>query len=112
MAIAPILPNVVTPSLGSVTAPTSASGATGQSSSTSSTSSSGGFANLLQNAIGDLNQSTTGADAQVQALATGQSSDYIGTVSSMEQSSMALDLAAQVRTKLVDAYQEIFRMQV
>jgi flagellar hook-basal body complex protein FliE len=108
MAINPISPSVISPSLGVESAAPST-----DSSATSATSGSGdGFAGLLKNAIGQLNQDTTGADAQVQALATGQSGDISGVVGQMEQTSLELDLASQVRSKLVDAYQEIFRMQV
>lgn len=108
MAINPIDPGLVSPSLGLGSATSST-----DSNATSATSSSGdSFAGLLKSAIGQLNQDSTGADQQVQALATGQTGDISGVVGQMEQTSLELDLASQVRSKLVDAYQEIFRMQV
>jgi flagellar hook-basal body complex protein FliE len=72
----------------------------------------GGFRGLLGQAVdglqSDLQQSSTAA----QQLATGQAKDISAVVSQVERASLAVQLATQIRNKAVDAYQEIFRMQM
>lgn len=72
----------------------------------------GGFGAMLEKAVGNLDQLQTNAAQASQALATGQAQDITSVVTQVEQASLSLQLAAQVRNKVVDAYQEIMRMQV
>ena len=72
----------------------------------------GGFGKMLAEQIGNLNEMQTSASQQVQALATGQATDVTSVVMEVERASLALQLATQIRDKTVDAYHEIFRMQV
>jgi flagellar hook-basal body complex protein FliE len=72
----------------------------------------GGFGEALAKSIDSLQATQTQADQQVQAFTTGQSQDMSGVVMSVEKASLELQLATQVRNKAVDAYNEIFRMQV
>ena len=67
---------------------------------------------MLGKAIDSLSSTQADAAAQSQALATGQATDVSSVVMSVERASLALQVAAQVRNKAVEAYQEIFRMQV
>ena len=92
-------------SLGGITPPSPAAAA-------SSPSGGGGFGKMLTNSIDQLNQAQTQADQQTQALATGQSSDMSSVVMSVEQASLEVQLASQIDTKAVSAYQSIFQMQV
>jgi flagellar hook-basal body complex protein FliE len=71
-----------------------------------------GFGQLLGDALGKLGDLHVDAAIQSQALATGQASDVSAVAMSVERASLALQLAAQVRNKTVEAYQELFRMQV
>ena len=71
-----------------------------------------GFGNALTDAIGKLGDLQDQAAGQSQALATGKADDVAGVAMAVERASLALQLAAQVRNKAVDAYQELFRMQV
>jgi flagellar hook-basal body complex protein FliE len=71
-----------------------------------------GFGSALMQSVDKLNAVQQNADASAQALATGQAKDISAVAMDVERASLALQLASQVRTKLVDAYQEIFRMQV
>src|SRR4051812_27335738 len=71
-----------------------------------------GFANALGSALGNLEQGQAQATQASQDLATGKASDVSSVVMSVERASLELQLASQVRNKLVDAYQEIMRMQV
>lgn len=72
----------------------------------------GGFGKALAGAIDSLSQSQNQAADQAQQLATGQATDISGVVMSVEKASLELQLAVQLRNKGVEAYQEIFRMQV
>lgn len=71
-----------------------------------------GFGDMLSGAIDKLDglqQQATDASTQ---LATGQASDVSTVAMQVEQASLALQLATEVRNKAVDAYQDLFRMQV
>ena len=47
-----------------------------------------------------------------QQLATGQLTDPTQAITSVENASLAMDLASQIRTKLVDAVNTVFQTQV
>ena len=70
------------------------------------------FGNLLADQIGKLADMQVEGAQQAQALATGQAQDVSEVVMAVERASLSLSLAATVRNKAVEAYQEIFRMQV
>ena len=84
---------------------------TGPSSPDSSPGGSG-FGQMLADSIGKLDQAQAGANQQVQDLATGKAKDLSTVVMSVEQASLEVQLAAQIRNKAVDAYNDIFRMQI
>ncbi len=72
----------------------------------------GGFGQVLSNAIGDLQQTQEAAAAQSQALATGQTQDITSVITAVQEASLSMELAAQVRNKAVEAYSEIFHTQI
>lgn len=71
-----------------------------------------GFQNLLADAIQKLGQSQAEADAAVNGLAAGEPLDLHAVALAVEENSLNFQLAMQVRNKLVEAYQEVQRMQV
>jgi flagellar hook-basal body complex protein FliE len=71
-----------------------------------------GFGHMLAEQIGKLAETQADSAAQAQSLATGKAQDVSEVVMSVERASLSLQVAAQVRNKAVEAYQEIFRMQV
>jgi flagellar hook-basal body complex protein FliE len=73
---------------------------------------SGGFGSMLSGAIDSLQQTQANAAAQSQALATGQTQDVTSVVTAVQEASLSMQLAAQVRNKAVEAYSEIFHTQV
>jgi flagellar hook-basal body complex protein FliE len=71
-----------------------------------------GVGTMLEDAVGKLAGLQNDATAQSQALATGQAQSIDSVVMSVERASLALELASQVRNKAVEAYQDLFRMQI
>lgn len=84
----------------------------GAASAASTKSTGDGFGKLLEDSIGKLDATQANADQQVQALATGNAQDLSSVVMSVEQASLEVQLASQIRNKAVDAYNDIFRMQI
>jgi flagellar hook-basal body complex protein FliE len=72
----------------------------------------GGFGKALAGQLDKLAASQNNASEQAQQLATGQAKDISSVVMAVEKASLELQLAVQLRNKGVEAYQEIFRMQV
>jgi flagellar hook-basal body complex protein FliE len=72
----------------------------------------GGFGSALTKAVGRLEASQAEASTQSQQLATGEAQDITSVVLATERASLELQLATQLRNKAVDAYQELFRMQI
>jgi flagellar hook-basal body complex protein FliE len=79
---------------------------------TSSPNGGGGFGKALADELGKLDASQADAAQKAQQLATGQATDLSSVVTSVERASLEIQLATQVRNKAVEAYQEVFRMQV
>jgi flagellar hook-basal body complex protein FliE len=71
-----------------------------------------GFGGLLAKQIGQLDSLQQDAATASQQLATGQATDPSQTVMAIERAQLAMQLASQIRTKGVDALQEIFHTQI
>jgi flagellar hook-basal body complex protein FliE len=72
----------------------------------------GGFGNALASSLQSLQNSQDQAAQASQALATGQADDATSVVMSVERAQLAMQLASTLRTKAVEAAQEIFHTQV
>lgn len=72
----------------------------------------GSFASLLQEAVTQTNRLQHEADALVEQVARGQSGDLATTMIAIEKAHISFQLMLQVRNKVVEAYQDIMRMQV
>lgn len=68
----------------------------------------GGFGGLLAS----LTNAQQSADGAMVDVATGSDGDMHNAVLAVEMESLQFDLAVQIRNRLVDAYQEMFRMSV
>jgi flagellar hook-basal body complex protein FliE len=66
----------------------------------------------LVSSIADLNDKLVAGNEAVHALALGQVDNLHQVMMSSEQTRLAFDLMLQVRGKVLDAYQELLRMQV
>jgi flagellar hook-basal body complex protein FliE len=72
----------------------------------------GSFSGALTGAINSLEQTQANATTASQQLATGQMTDPTQAITSVENASLAMDLASQIRTKLVNAVDTVFQTQV
>lgn len=70
------------------------------------------FGQMLKNTLSDVNKLQNNADDAVQKLATGQDKDIHNTMIAMEKAGVAFQMTMQVRNKMLEAYQEVMRMQV
>ena len=73
---------------------------------------SGSFATLLQQSLERVDGIQHEADAAARAFALGQAPSVHDTMIAMEKADLSLRLTTKVRNKVVEAYQEIMRMQV
>ncbi|MDQ3286710.1 MAG: flagellar hook-basal body complex protein FliE [Pseudomonadota bacterium] len=70
------------------------------------------FATMLGDGMSKADASLKEADSQLRALAAGQDVAIHDVIISMEHARMNLTMAAEVRNRIVDAYQEMMRMQL
>jgi flagellar hook-basal body complex protein FliE len=71
-----------------------------------------GFGDLLGRSLSSLAASQQEAADAATALATGQAEDPTAVVMAVERAQLAMQLASQIRTKAVEAAQDIFHTQV
>lgn len=72
----------------------------------------GSFADTLKSAIDNVNQLQKSSDKAAQDLATGRTDNVADVMIAAEKADIALRVMVQVRNKIIDAYQEIMKMQV
>lgn len=70
------------------------------------------FAQVLMDSLKEVEQLQQQADSMAQKLATGDVEDLHQVMLAVEQASLALQLTVQVRNKIIEAYQEVARMQI
>jgi flagellar hook-basal body complex protein FliE len=70
------------------------------------------FGGMLADQIGNLEKIQTEAADGARALAAGTASDPTEVVMAIERARLSMQLASQIRTKAVDAIQDIFHTQV
>ncbi len=70
------------------------------------------FADTLSEAVGKVNELSHDANIQIQKLATGENKNIPEVMIAAEKASVAFKLLTQVRNKIIDAYQEVMKMQV
>jgi flagellar hook-basal body complex protein FliE len=71
-----------------------------------------GFGAMLGNAVSQLDSTQHNAAAAAQTLTDGTATDPTAVVMEVERAQLAMQLASQVRTKALEAYQTIFATQV
>ncbi|MDP8943593.1 MAG: flagellar hook-basal body complex protein FliE [Actinomycetota bacterium] len=71
-----------------------------------------GFGGLLADQVGQLSRTQEEAAGASRSLADGTATDVSSVVMAVERAKLSMQLAAQIRNKGVEAYQEIFHTQV
>ena len=89
----PVLP-------GAMPAPTAAVDATGR------------FGQLVTQGVANVNADLVASQVDMQRLATGNSTDLHRIMIHLEESQLSFQLMMQVRNRLLDAYQDVMKMQV
>lgn len=72
----------------------------------------GSFKDIMENQMDKLNQSQINADQMTEAFIKGEVDDLHAVMIATEEARLSLDLALQVRNKVVEAYKEISNMQL
>jgi flagellar hook-basal body complex protein FliE len=70
------------------------------------------FLSMLKEKLNGVNDSQITADNITQSFIKGDETDIHKVMLSTEEAKMSLELAVQIRNKLVEAYQELNRMQL
>jgi flagellar hook-basal body complex protein FliE len=71
-----------------------------------------GFADTFKQYLDEVNQLQQEASQAVQGMTTGQTDDLAGVMAAMEKSDLAFKTLMAIRTKLMDAYDELRNMPI
>ena len=72
----------------------------------------GGFGAILEDAMGKVGEFNDAATKSVGSFLSGEGDDLHKTIMATQRAELAMELFLQVRNKVVQAYQEVMRMQV
>jgi len=70
------------------------------------------FGDMLKSAISTVNEVQKQSDVEIQKLMAGETQDLHTTMIAVQKADLSFQMMMQVRNKIVQAYQEIMRMQV
>ncbi|NKE05278.1 flagellar hook-basal body complex protein FliE [Bacillus selenatarsenatis] len=70
------------------------------------------FSSVLKQSIENLNKAQLQSDAMTEKLARGENVDLHQVMIASQKASITLQATMEVRNKVVEAYQEMMRMQV
>lgn len=70
------------------------------------------FGDLLKQVVTEVAQGQRAAEVAAEQYATGRTTDVASTMITVERANITLQLMLQIRTRLLEAYQEIQRLQV
>lgn len=71
-----------------------------------------GFGEIFKNSLKEVNAAQNESDKLTSQLVTGEVQDVHEVMIASQKASLSLQLTVQVRNKVVEAYQEMMRMQV
>jgi flagellar hook-basal body complex protein FliE len=106
-ALSSITPATFIPDIGKKDETPSVSGIPGAGSDPNVT-----FKDTIQKLLSDVNDKINTSDDNTRDFATGATGDIQKVVTSVEEANLALQYTMSIRTKLLDAYAEISRLQV
>jgi flagellar hook-basal body complex protein FliE len=70
------------------------------------------FASVLKQSIEKVNEAQIQSDTMTQKLALGENVDLHQVMVASQKASVSLQATMEIRNKVIEAYQEIMRMQV
>ena len=70
------------------------------------------FKDLLEKSLGEVNDLQSEAEEKINKFATGEVTDVKDVMVAVEEANLAFQFTLQIRNKIVEAYQEISRLQV
>lgn len=70
------------------------------------------FSDVLKKSIEEVSKLQQDASSAVENLMTGKSDDMIGVMTAVEKSDLAFKTLLAIRTKLMDAYEQIKNMPI
>lgn len=71
-----------------------------------------GFATRMEQELVSLNTQLVTAEQGIQKLAAGTAENLHDVMLQLEQARLAMQVASQVRSRVLEAYQDVMRMQV
>lgn len=72
----------------------------------------GDFSSWLSGEIEQVNQQILQADVEVRKLAVGEAENLHQVMAALEKAKLSFELVTQVRNKVLEAYQDVMRMQI
>lgn len=72
----------------------------------------GGFGNILQDAFEDINKLQGEATTSVEKLLAGETKDVDQVMNKVAEAGVAFDLMLEVKSKVIEAYKQMERMQI
>jgi flagellar hook-basal body complex protein FliE len=73
---------------------------------------SGAFGRMVQEGVGEVNRQLLASQADLQQLALGNAQNLHQIMIRLEESRLSFQLLLQVRNRLLEAYQDVMKMQV
>jgi len=70
------------------------------------------FGDLLKQALQEVNQASSQAEDEARNLMTGESADMHTAMLAVQKADLSFQMMMAVRSKLIDAYREVMRMQM
>ncbi|MDQ7096238.1 flagellar hook-basal body complex protein FliE [Desulfosporosinus sp. PR] len=111
MSIQPIVPIVPLSALSPLT-PANLESTPAASSGGGTQQAGADFSKFLQDALSQVNDLQTKADTASLQLATGQVQDLSSVMVALQKANLSLSMTVSVRDKVIDAYNQIMRMQL
>jgi flagellar hook-basal body complex protein FliE len=70
------------------------------------------FSDILKESISKVSELEKEADEQTQKLVKNETQDVHSTMISVQKADLSFQMMMQIRNKIIDAYQEIMKLQV
>jgi flagellar hook-basal body complex protein FliE len=70
------------------------------------------FSEVLKDSISKVSELEKEANVQTEKLVTGEGQDIHNTMIAVEKADMSFQMMMQIRNKIINAYEEIMRIQV